>query len=284
MSTCISRRYADSEVGDLVRLISGRFGYDLTSYKPSCIERRISARKRALHIDSIGEYFDYIMSNPEEIGKLIDAITIHTTRFFRDGSSFDYLREKIIPSILSNRRLHSLKVWSAGCSTGEEAYSLAIVLFDAIVRRRPKPSVKVYGTDISARACSFAREALYSGKSLSETPRSFVIRYFSREGDLYRVKKEIRKLVEFSVHDLIKEPPLEDIDIVVCRNVLIHFVEDVRGLVIRKFSQAIRGGGYLILGKSEAITSSLIDQFELVSCREKIYRKRPIIDAQGGKR
>lgn len=266
----------EPDMRELAWFVHSRFGVNLSMYRSTCMRRRIMHRLNMVGCDSIEEYFMFIGSNPEEIEKLMDIITIHVTGFFRDKDVFSNLERTVLPAMISAKaesRQNSIRVWSAGCSTGEETYSLAILLNHLIQRSGSGLVMEVFGTDLSEESCKTARSGLYSTEKIEEVPSPMKSDAFEPEGSLYRISPGIRKKVRFIVHNLFSPPPFSMLDLIVCRNVLIHFEPDGRGRINKYFHESLRDGGLLMLGKSEALGSDALDMFELVHPRSKIYRK-----------
>jgi two-component system CheB/CheR fusion protein len=220
------------------------------------------------------DYIHYLYENPSEVRYLTDIITIHVTEFFRDSDVFDYLSESILPALVERKIRgtgNHIRVWSAGCSTGEEAYSIAILLDKFL--ENDVTMAEVFGTDISEDACNAAKIGEYSREKLKGVSRNIVEKYFRETENGYGITPRIREKVSLFVHDLFSEPPFSGIDIVVCRNVLIHFKQIYRDEVIANFHSALSDSGLLILGKSEAVSGACLDMFKLLDPSIKVYQK-----------
>ena len=225
---------------------------------------------------SLESYIGYLNEHPGEIEELLNVVTIHVTGYFRDRDVYDTLSERIFPRIIERKRSthqRSIRIWSAGCSTGEETYSTVIALIHHLGARSADYRVEVYGTDISEESCRIARRGYYSRDKVGKIPLTLLKRYFNVDGSGYRITPEIRRLVKFTVHDLFTESPYSLLDLVICRNVLIHFDHEVRSEVLANFHAALTSDGFLVLGKSEAMSGPALGLFELVEPRSKIYRK-----------
>jgi two-component system CheB/CheR fusion protein len=274
-------------MGELLANLQTKFGKDFSNYRLSCLQRRVALRMTTLKLATLDEYMAYLAGNPKEIEQLLDTVTIHVTEFFRDAEVFDAVSNGILPAIVS-RKLHSpsrtIRVWSAGCSTGEEAYSLAIIILRHLRGGDIDLALEVYGTDVSKEACAVAREGIYAARKVEIVPGDVRRKYFESAGQEYRVVSDVRRCVKFSVHDLFSPPPFSLLDLVVCRNVLIHFDHAVRNDVLKRFHAALGDHGLLILGKSEAVMGSALACYELVDPRNKIYRKTTSASPQGGRR
>lgn len=269
-------------MGELLANLQTKFGKDFSNYRLSCIQRRVALRMSTLKIATLEDYMTYLSGNPKEIEQLLDTVTIHVTEFFRDAEVFDAVAKNILPAIVS-RKLHSpsrtIRVWSAGCSTGEEAYSLAILVMRHLRSNGIDLALEVYGTDVSKEAYAAAREGVYAARKIESVPADVRRKYFEAKGPEYRVVSDVQRRVKFSVHDLFSPPPFSLLDIVVCRNVLIHFDHAVRNDVLGRFHAALGDNGILILGKSEAVMGSALAWYELVDPRNKVYRKIALRDS-----
>jgi two-component system CheB/CheR fusion protein len=266
----------EMSTGELLANLQRRSGRDFSTYRPACLQRRLAMRMSLLRLTTIDEYLHYLSDHPAEIDQLLDTVTIHVTEFFRDHEVFDAIAERLLPALMEDKRYspsRTIRVWSAGCSTGEEAYSLAILLTHYLQSHELDLELEVYGTDISKEACATARAGRYADRKVARVPAALRHRYFERCEDGYKVANEIKRRVRFTVHDLFAAPAFSLLDIVVCRNVLIHFDSAVRDAVMAKFHASLGDRGILILGKSEAVAGMALEWFELVDPRNKVYRK-----------
>jgi len=266
----------EMSMGELLANFQTKFGRDFSNYRLSCLQRRISLRMSMLKLSTLDEYMTYLSANPGEIEKLLDTVTIHVTEFFRDHDVFDAIANDILPEMVERKR-HSasrtIRVWSAGCSTGEEVYSLAILILNYIRGHDIDLALEVYGTDISKEACAVARAGVYQERRVGRIPANLRHKYFEPTEAGYRVAGNVRRCVKFLVHDLFSETPLSALDVIVCRNVLIHFDNAARNAVLERFHTAMGDAGVLILGKSEAIMGEALMLYKLIDPRNKIYRK-----------
>jgi two-component system CheB/CheR fusion protein len=263
-------------MGELLANLQAKFGKDLSNYRLSCIQRRVSLRMTILKIATLDEYMNFLTAHPAEIEHLLDTVTIHVTEFFRDPEVFDAIAKDILPEIIS-RKLRSpsrtIRVWSAGCSTGEETYSLAIIMKRQLRLVGADLALEIYGTDVSGDAVAAATEGVYDARKLEGVPEDIRRKCFEAKGTAYRVVSDARRCVGFSVHDLFSAPPFSMLDLIVCRNVLIHFDQRARDGVLKGFHAALGDSRLLILGKSEAVAGAALDWYELVDPRNKVYRK-----------
>lgn len=257
---------------DILNLIKSKTGFDFRLYKRPTIIRRLT-RRMAFNNCSLAEYLALLRQNAEEIELLVKEFLVGVTRFFRDESAFEELKLKVIPEILKNKNPQEpIKIWVAGCSTGEEAYSLAILLREHLDRSHMTNDVKIFGSDINRDALEFASRGLYGPAIINQVPANVLGKYFIKEDGKYRVVSPLRKMIVFSHHDLVKDPPFGKIDLVCCRNMLIYVSPELQKRILAIFNFAMRLGGYIFLGPSENI-GILKDNMVEVSKKWKIYRK-----------
>jgi two-component system CheB/CheR fusion protein len=240
----------------------------------------------AVRTTTLRDYARYAGKNPREFERLASTFLIKVTEFFRDPDLYQALRTEIIPGLVKEASSsdRELRIWSAGCATGEEAYSLAITVAETLGDDLGLHSVRVFATDVDNEAISFARRGLYSPSAVAKMPRELVDRYFLRVGDDYEIDKRIRAITVFGQHDLAQRAPFPRIDLAVSRNVLIYFTGELQRRALQLFAFSLREGGYLVLGKAETV-SPLPEYFALESSRLKIYRRhgeRVVIPAPRG--
>ena len=252
-------------------------GIDITRYKDRCLLRRIAVRQRASGAADLQAYLSLVRRNPVERGQLVKALTIHVSQFFRNPSTFHALQHEVLPAILAEKDRtggRALRLWSAGCACGEEAYSLALLLCEAAEEALRRYSTTIYGTDVEPECLRAAREGRYPAASLKAVPASWRQRYFTSAGAHYVVGPELRNLVHFKRHNILDPLPFGRIDIAVFRNVLIYMADSLQEQVLLGIHGALNSGGYLILGKVEGLSGSAKDVFAPVNVPERIYRKR----------
>lgn len=260
----------------LLRKIRKDRDLDLEQYRRSYTERRLSNRMRALGLATYRQYAHHLDEHPEEYAKLLDALTINVTEFFRDPTVYEILRREVVPTIISEKsrtRTRSIRVWSAGCATGEEAYSLAMMFISAIGSRADDFSLSVIGTDIDPKALEKAKAATYDVAKLEGITRSDQQRFITKSDDTFTIGQEVRDHVKFRRLNLFEDEPINIVDLVLCRNVFIYFTREQQNRVVESFFKALRRGGYLVLGRSEKLGAGIVGRFELVSGRERVYRK-----------
>ncbi len=229
-----------------------RTGHDFSKYKRSTVLRRIARRMQVTHASDLREYYDVMRDSADEAQALLGDLLISVTTFFRDSEAFALIVRDVLPELFKDKELdETIRVWVSGCATGEEAYSFAILLLEEAGRHDGRPQVQVFGTDLDARALAAAREGRFPLSIEADVSEERLRRFFVREGDHYRVQQEVRDMVLFAVHDLLKDPPFSHIDLISCRNVLIYLDRELQEQLCATFHYALSAGGYLFLGASE---------------------------------
>jgi two-component system CheB/CheR fusion protein len=264
------------ELRDLLERIHERSGIDFSSYKPATIQRRLRGRMNATSRPTLADYAAYLESDPEEYARLVNSLLIKVTEFFRDPKLFEYLREHVLPELIAEaqRDRRELRIWSAGCSTGEEAYSLAITVAEALGEEAAWPDIRIFATDIDREAIAFARRSIYPLAALESLPAGARDRYFVKSDGGYEVAKRLRALMVFGEHDLGDRAPFPRIDLLLCRNVLIYFSAPMQQVALETFAFSLRPGGRLALGPSETVMV-LPEPFEEEDARLRVYRRLP---------
>src|SRR2546421_818972 len=264
----------DDVLQSILEQVSRQANIDFRLYKSTTILRRISRRIAVTHCSTMHDYLDYLKAYPQEVGELVKAFLINVTQFFRDSDAFTYLTSQILPKLIARglERDHTLRVWAAGCATGEEAYSLAMLITELLGPELSQWSIKIFATDVDEAAINFARRGLYSENLLKDVPADYKDRFFERVDHGYRVSKMLRQMIIFGQQDLSRSAPFPRIDLVLCRNVLIYFTPELQEYVLNQFAFSLAPSGYLFLGKAETVrpTSSY---FELVNKHWKVYRR-----------
>src|SRR5215831_16236596 len=265
----------DNSLEDLLKFIRDSRGFDFTGYKRSSLARRM--RKR-MHEAGSADYVDYrdrLESSAEEFGLLFNTILINVTGFFRDTETWTFLQREVMPELLAGvDREREIRVWSAGCASGEEAYSLAMAFSEALGVEETAKRVKIYGTDVDEDALRDARVGLYSAKALEALPPELREKYFEQNGTVFSFRPDLRRRVIFGRHDITRDAPISRLDLLVCRNTLMYFNVETQAQVIDRLHFALRENAYLYLGKAEMLLSDG-ERFEVVSMRQRIFRRRP---------
>lgn len=252
-------------------------GIDLSSYRQNFLLRRLGFRMRATGSKTGQDYINLIGKKSEEFNRLLDTLAINVTEFFRDPDVFASFRKVVLEEIIQRKKSTNhqvIRAWSAGCASGEEPYSAAILINEELAVRDCNFVVRIWGTDVDNGALSEARKAEYRLNNLKEVNKGQLQMYFMHPGDSsYELKEEIKQMVNFRQHNLISDPPLKFMDIIFCRNVMIYLNQKEQEILFRKFNQSLNSKGYLVIGKVETIWSDLKDLFITVDGRQKIYRK-----------
>ena len=265
-------------------LLRTQTGHDFSQYKTSTIYRRIERRMAVHQIDTMERYVKYLQQTPNEVEALFRDLLIGVTNFFRDPDAFDVLEAQVIPKLFANKPAGStVRAWCTGCSTGEEAYSIAILLQERLELLRQNFKVQVFATDLDSRAIAIARAGVYPASIAHDITKERLARFFTAEADgsAYRVHKGIRDMLVFSEHDLVKDPPFSKLDMISCRNLLIYMNTDLQKKLIALFHYGLMPGGILFLGTSETV-GEFGSLFEVVDRKTKAYQRKE--DFQGAKR
>jgi two-component system, chemotaxis family, CheB/CheR fusion protein len=264
---------AEQQFEELLHYLNLSRGFDFTAYKRSSLMRRVQRRMQMVHIEDFMGYLDYLEVHPEEFRSLFNVILINVTAFFRDPAAWEYVSEELIPRIVASRPADPIRVWSAGCASGEEAYSLAMLLAEALGLDEFKQRVKIYATDVDEEALNQGRTATYRAKEVSGiVPDPLVERYFDRQGDRYIFNKELRRSVIFGRHDLIQDAPISRVNLLVCRNCLMYLNAEAQSRVLERLHFALDETGFIFLGKAEMLFSRQ-DMFRPVDLKRRIFNK-----------
>ena len=254
-------------------LLRTEVGHDFSQYKEKTLIRRIQRRMQVAQTDTVPGYIEYLKQTPRELDSLFRELLIGVTEFFRDPEAFEVLQNQAIPTLLADKSAaDTLRVWVPACATGEEAYSIAIVLAEAIAQRRGGPKVQIFATDIDDNAIASARAGRFRAP-LAGVSAERLERWFIQDGDSYVVVKPIREMVVFSPHSAIKDPPFSRLDLVSCRNLLIYLNAELQEHLIRTFHYALRPGGVLMLGPSESLGRSG-PLFSVLDKKYRLYLRR----------
>ena len=266
---------SDAAFTALTVKIAADRGFGCASYKDKCLRRRIAVRMRARGVHDYAEYARVLDSDQAEYDRLLDALTINVTKLFRNWETYTVLRERVVPALAALPD-PVINVWSAGCSSGEEPYSLAALFHEhgertntsSLIERR----VRVLGSDIDARSLEAAERGTFEESDFSETPRDLRQRYFAPDAP-FTIVSEVRRMVRFERRDLLAEaPPAGPLHLICCRNVLIYFDRDTQERLFDKFHRALAPDGFLVLGKVETLLGSARTRFAAVDGRERIFR------------
>ena len=264
--------YGTDAFQKILRLVRENTNYDFTYYKRQTLERRINKRMSEIGIDAMREYTLYLMNNADEIDRLAKEFLIGVTSFFRDPFAFEIIRNEVIPDIISKKKDgDQFKIWVAACSTGEEAYSIAILIHEFLTRSKKNLNVKIFATDMDQRGIDIAAKGIYPEDIENDIPGEYFSKYFNREGSSLVIDRDIRKMVIFAQHNIIKDPPFGQMDMASCRNMLIYMRSELQKKVLETFHFSLKVGGYLFLGSSES-ASPIKDSVREISKKWNVYQ------------
>ena len=276
----MSTRERDPEFEQLLEFLRDQRGFDFTGYKRPSLMRRIAKRMQDAKLDGdFGAYRAHLERHPDEITHLFDTILINVTSFFRDVPAWEKLASDIIPQIVERTPGDPIRIWSTGCSTGEEAYTLAMVFAQALGEDDFKQRVKIYATDVDDGALSSGRAATYTPAQLEPVPPDLRERYFEPVNGTYAFRPDLRRCVIFGRHDLVQDPPISRIDLLVSRNTLMYFDSEAQQRILANFHFALRENGFLFLGKSEVLVARS-PLYAAVDLRRRIFKKLPAPNAR----
>lgn len=270
------RQDAGEHLARICSLLRAKLGHDFSQYKEKTLVRRIQRRMQILQIDAIPDYVERLRKEPSECELLFHELLIGVTGFFRDPPAFDALEKEVIPHLIHNKGADdTVRVWIPACATGEEVYSIAILLKEAVGRRDAGPRFQIFATDIDERAIAAARAARFRKSQLADMPDARREQWFVADGDHWCPVKEIRELCIFSTHSVIKDPPFSKLDLIACRNLLIYLDSQLQERLIRTFHYALAPGGYLFLGTSENVTRQG-KLFATLDQKHRIFQRRDV--------
>lgn len=232
---------------DFIHRVYRITGLDLNQYKRPQMERRILSLMRSIGVQSLADYALVLQKDKSQLNKFMNHLTINVSEFYRNPGQWEVLISQILPQLLKTNP--NLKIWSAGCSTGEEPYTLAMVLSEI----SPRGSHRIIATDVDQAVLAKAQEGLYNIKAAVNLPKSYLTKYFTQEDEVIKVKDNLKNLIKFQWHNLLTDPVVSQVDMVVCRNVVIYFTEDAKNSLYRRFYQALKPNGMLFIGSTEQI-------------------------------
>jgi two-component system CheB/CheR fusion protein len=266
----------ETSLRQIYTLLRNTSGIDFSQYQQSTIQRRLQRRMVLARVENRDDYLAYVLKGKDELGGLLNDLLIRTTRFFRDGSTFEFLTQRVLPSIMKDDRptKEPLRVWVPACSTGEEAYSLLICLLEWIERSQSRVEVQIFASDISQSAISQARKGSYPENISADVSAERLGRFFVRNGLHYEIKPAIRKMCVFAKHDMLRAPPFSRMDLVSCRNLLIYLGRAAQERVLSTLHYALKPDAILLLGGSEGVGEAS-HLFHQIDKQYKVYSKQP---------
>jgi two-component system CheB/CheR fusion protein len=269
----VSARPPDPDFESLLAFVRDNRGFDYTGYKRPTLMRRFQKRMDTVGAQSYAAYREYLEREPDEFADLFDAILINVTGFFRDPAAWEYVAENVVPEILQQRaRGDPIRIWSAGCATGSEAYTIAILFAEAMGADDFRDRVKVYATDVDDDALAYARHASYTAKEVGGVPEELRERYFRPNDKHYFFRGDVRRSVIFGRNDLLQDPPISRVDLLVSRNTLMYFAQEAQDRILNNFFFALQPRGYLMFGKAEALHSRTT-LFEPLDLKRRVFVK-----------
>jgi len=250
-------------------------GFDFTGYKRASLERRIAKRMQMIGVATFADYLDYLEVHPEEFSGLFNTVLINVTHFFRDPPTWEYIASTVVPDLIARNDGGSpIRVWSAGCASGEEAYTLAMIFAEALGADGFRDRVKIYATDVDDDALAKARQATFTEREVADVPRALLEQYFESTDGRYVFRKDLRRHVIFGRHDLIQDAPISRVDLLVCRNTLMYFNAETQARILARFQFALNDHGVLFLGRAETMMTH-DNAFAALDLKHRISAKVP---------
>lgn len=268
----------ERQFGMLMNRIYNKTNLDTFQFKENYLKRRIKVRMFARKINTYGEYLSLLNHDPSEFEFLLEDLTINVTSFFRDPEVFRLLEEEIFPLMIYNKVRHNkrvIKILSAGCSSGEEPYSLAIIMRELLGEEFNNFRVDIIGVDLDKGCLKAAKDGFYKTQQFENTKEEYLLRYFSNIGGMYKINNDIINMVHFKPLDLFSGSLGSYYDVILCRNVIIYFTKEMQQKLFMKFYSALNKNGCLIIGKTETIMGDMMKKFKAINTRERIYQKIP---------
>jgi two-component system CheB/CheR fusion protein len=270
------RAVAENGLKNIFALLRTRTEVDFSHYRTTTVRRRIQRRMVVHHLEDVDKYCAFLKRNPEEVDALFREMLIHVTGFFREPETFEVLKSVVLPRLLEKRGQNDpIRIWLPGCSTGEEAYSLAIIVTEFFDNRPYSPAIQIFATDVSDRVLEMARKGVFDPDIAGSLTKDRLRRFFSKHERGYQINKQIRDLCVFARQNVLRDPPFSRLDLISCRNVLIYFETAAQRKLIPFFHYALKPGGYLLLGGAETV-GHFSDLFEPVDSKTKLFAKRPV--------
>ncbi len=255
----------------LKRMLLEKAGINCSGYREEFLRRRFEIRLRTTGALTYGKYLFYLKKNPDEFKKLLNDLTINFTMFFRDSDVYTYLEKILLPKIFLSS--NPTRIWSAGCATGEEPYSLAILVHKLLKQSINSHLVTIYASDIDKEALATAAKAEYNQRQLKNLDATLIDRFFRKEGEIYKVKDFVKQIILFHEFDLMSSPLHQHLDLILCRNVMIYFSKESQQQIHMSFYRALKNGGYFITGKSEILSGEPAAKFLPLDQQTRVYQK-----------
>jgi chemotaxis methyl-accepting protein methylase len=257
-------------------------GFDFRGYRETTLIRRLARRLQRRDVRTYSDYACILDQDPGEYDQLFDDLTINVTSFFRDEVAFRALEDSVLPAIINSASdpCRVLRIWSAGCATGEEPYSIAMLVLERLGQDANSWEITILATDINATALQYARAGIFTPKSVEGISATWRDRYFVSENNGFCIKPVLKQLVTFQVHNLLNDAPYHDLNLVVCRNVFIYFDPTLQTRALQNFHQGLQDGGFLFLGKAEVLVGETKKLFHCVDSKAKVFQKSRMGNAE----
>ncbi|AKB26710.1 Chemotaxis protein methyltransferase CheR [Methanosarcina sp. MTP4] len=266
----------DPDLELLKKAIKKNLGFNCEQYKESHFRRRINVRVRATNSSSYAEYLKILKKDQDEYRNLIEALTVNVSEFFRNPETYTVIEKEVLPTLIKSKSkslVKAIRIWSAGCAAGEEAYSLAILLHMLLEKDFGKYRISIMGTDIDSSSLEKARKGVYSENSLKNVDEKTRERYFIKKDEMYQVTDQLKNITHFKQHDLISGSKLSHFDMIICRNVMIYFNKEIQEQLHLEFYKSLSQGGFFIIGKAETLLGTAAGYFKPYNTRERLYVK-----------
>jgi chemotaxis protein methyltransferase CheR len=265
----------ETEFTELKTIIKRKIGFNCEDYKQPHLKRRMAVRLRITKSKSYKEYSDLLLKSAEEEKQLKETLTVNVTELFRNPEMFEYVRMKVLPELIKSKGENRvLKIWSAGCSNGEEASSIAIMLREVLGASFKRYSISILCTDIDDDSLGKAEKAVFNPKQLEKISKERLDRFFVKTDNSYMLNDELKKLLKVKHHDMISGPKISGFDLIYCRNVTIYFEQKLQEVLYQNFYNALNEGGYFVMGKTESLVGPAGRMFKSVDLKERIYQRK----------
>ncbi len=266
----------EREFSELKIIIKRKIGFNCEDYKQPHLKRRLAVRLRATESKSYKDYAQMLSKSEDEVNKLKETLTVNVTELFRNPETFDSVRNNVLPELIKQKGINNkvIKIWSAGCSNGEEPYSIAIMLHEFLGRSIKIYNISIQATDIDDDSIAKAEMAIFQPKQLEKIGQERINRFFVKKDNNYQVIDEVKNLVKVKRHDLISGPKFSGFDIIFCRNVTIYFEQSLQEILYMNFYNALNDGGYFVMGKTETLVGPSTQLFKRFDLKERIFQKK----------
>ena len=266
----------EKDYSAIIRYVRGETGFNLELYRESYIKRRMNVRMHSAEVKTYRDYYTFLRKNQDESKMMVEELSINVTKFFRDLSTWKFCRDTIFPKIIAAKKECGEKricIWSAGCSFGEEAYSISMLMHELLGEEINRWHIDILASDFDQGAIDIAQTAVFDETHFTETPQKYMDKYLEPFDGKYRVLPKVKKLVRYRKHDLISGDKMKNMDMVFCRNVVIYFGDELKKRLYTDYYDALNLGGYLMIGKTELLTGDARNMFKIINSTERIYRK-----------